>query len=247
MAASGRAAALWGWEVLADAGFAHCRALFSADQAKIFSAAVEHALDVPELTPATAPAHAFAEFPRQPALWSLLDTPGLLECLSREMRTRPVLLPGVDTIAVNASETKWHRDASYDELPGACEPGSVARYRVTRLITYPGLAGEEPNDFLVYPGSPSDDRPTDDMLRRGGVRLTLEPGDAVLFDARSWHAGAPPNGVKRLIVLTFGSDDALTAQTLEHEYRNMRAAGVDPAPPAEFHELLASAGLLALW
>lgn len=150
--------------------------------------------------------------------------PRVLDVLREEIGEPIALAVGVDTIALNGSEEDFHRDSSYAQLPSA-QGEDDPRYGVVRVICYPSAHGST-NVFRIVPGSHRPGVGTDDAAS-SAVDLALGPTDVLLFDARCVHAGAPPQGTKALVVLTCGPDNVLTAETAEHEWRNLRESGYD--------------------
>jgi hypothetical protein len=178
-------------------------------------------------------------------LWqTLLATTPLMRTL-RQITQRLVVLPGIDTVAMDSSETDWHRDSSYSALPSAAGDHD-ARYCVIRVILYPSVRQDAMNSFWLFPGShrPGWRKPRD--LQTQYHALDVRPEDIVVFDPRIVHAGAPPKGAKRMVVVTFGQDNVLSRETLEHERRQ----GL-PVPANEawdrYRSFLISAGLWPTW
>lgn len=228
-------------------GYVLLRDLLSPDLGQALTRGVEDALGTQTVTPRSPMCFGLGHFPRTPRLWPLLHHQPLTDALTDFLGTSPVLLPSVDTIAVNGSETGPHRDSSYDALPSA-EGDNDPRYGIVRAIFYPSREPDRgSNEFLVAPGShlPGWEKPDD--VSSAMTPLAIGPCDAVLFDARLVHAGAPHRHTKHLLTLTFGPDNVLSQETHTHEMKNLATMGFETDLYPGFGTLLDQTSLAPRW
>jgi hypothetical protein len=229
--------------MLVDDGYLVLHDVITADLSRELASGIESALGVAPVTPESKVAFALGAYAQTPALWPLLDVEGLVAALAAAIGEPPVLLPVVDTLAVNGSETAPHRDSSYSSLASAAGPDDP-RYRIIRMIAYPANEPSLTNDFYAVPGSHRPGWTASEDL--GGLmrRIPLSGRDLVLFDARLVHAGGQVHGTKHMAVLTFGADNVLTWETSAHERRNRAEAGWSVDPPEDFIDALKQRDLL---
>ena len=133
---------------------------------------------------------------------------------------------------MHASETEPHRDASPAELPVLAAEPFIEFYPVVRVILYPNSPGER---FGCLPGSHlRAGRPRDltDAAPAEWRWVELRAGDAVLFDPRLVHAGAPVSRPKPMMIVTYGADGPWSLQTYFHARIKTARLGFERPPPS---------------
>lgn len=151
-----------------------------------------------------------------PSLWPLLMHPHIIAAVAEVLDAPPKCLPGIDTIGMHASETDAHRDASPSELPTLAQAPFEAEYPVARVILYPNSPGER---FGCLPGSHRQAGRSRDLAEAAPDAwrwLVLRSADALVFDPRLVHAGAPITNPKPMMIATYGVDGPCALQTYFH-------------------------------
>lgn len=178
-----------------------------------------------------------------PSLWPLLLHPRVIAAVAETLDGPPKCLPGIDTIGMHASEIDAHRDVSPSELPALAQTPFEPGHPVTRMILYPNSPGER---FGCLPGSHRQARRPRDVAEAASDAwrwVVLRSGDALVFDPRLIHAGAPITNPKPMVITTYGVDGPGALQTYFHARIKTAQLGFADAPAQLLH-LLASRGLL---
>jgi hypothetical protein len=169
--------------------------------------------------------------------------PHIIAAVAEVLDAPPKCLPGIDTIGMHASETDAHRDASPSELPALAQAPFEGEYPVARVILYPNSPGER---FGCLPGSHQQAGRSRDLTEAAPNEwrwVVLRSGDALVFDPRLVHAGAPITNPKPTMIATYGVDGPCALQTYFHARIRTAQLGFADAP-AELLHLLASEGIL---
>ncbi len=122
-----------------------------------------------------------------------------------------------DNLSVHWHNVGFHRDQEFDLAnPPAWDP-NYEQYRFGRVLAYLNHEGAPPNHLLFRPFSdksmpelPALNGMMLEDLTSWSVPLTLEPGDCVVFDPRVVHSGAPLEGPKNMISLSYGTENLHT-------------------------------------
>lgn len=178
-----------------------------------------------------------------PSLWPLLMHRHIIAAVAEVLDAPPKCLPGIDTIGMHASETDPHRDASPGELPALAQAPFETEYPVVRVILYPNSPGER---FGCLPGShrqPGRPRDLAEAAPDAWRWLVLRSCDALVFDPRIVHAGAPITNPKPMMITTYGADGPCALQTYFHARIKTAQLGFTDAPNELLHRL-ASVGIL---
>ena len=177
------------------------------------------------------------------SLWPLLTHPRIFAAVADVLGAPPKCLPGIDTIAMHASETDAHRDASPSELPALAQAPFESEYPVARVILYPNSPGER---FGFLQGSHRQVGRPRDLVEAAAETwrwVVLRSADALVFDPRLVHAGAPITNPKPMVIATYGADGPAALQTYFHARVKTAQLGFANAPAGLLH-LLASDGIL---
>lgn len=99
----------------------------------------------------------------------------------------------------------WHQDNNRMNLDFETRPPHP---RVSVKVGYFLTALAEPGmgNLCVVPGSHRRGRPELDLFDRpdGACEITAEPGDAILFDRRLWHAASTNRSASTRVFVTYG-------------------------------------------
>jgi hypothetical protein len=199
--------------------------------------------------------------------WSLATKPSLIEAVRDVLGSEVCYLQHSD-LHVGFSAVTWHRDCvnrSYGIGPDWDE--SAEPYRLVRIGIYLQTLEESGFALGLIPGShhvsenDGDFRALEGRLRpwaqaRGLITgqdalkgraewISAERGDAILFDPRILHSGAPIKGPKFSVFLAFGVPGTHFARH-EHYYRVMRRELAYEDLHPEFEAKLHGAGLRPL-
>lgn len=165
---------------------------------------------------------------RHPEFWALIDDPRLVETARLLLGEVEIRYLQHSDLHVGFAAVSWHRDSVQRRLGGSGDwDESVAPYRLLRVGLYLQTFAESGAALGLIPGShrpalhPSRERRRQegstglvafararlsgrDPLGAQATWIRTEPGDAIFFDPRVLHAGAPIVGPKFSVFLGYG-------------------------------------------
>ncbi len=143
-------------------------------------------------------------------LWPLITNCHLLSAM-RSVLGEEICFLGADAIYSHRSAIGFHRDTPIkNPMRGPDFDPYNTRYGVLRAIAY--FHESEANEFLVVPGSHRLPNVTESPFEievkdslEYPISIPITSGDAVIFDARLLHAGAPVDRPKYAAVWTYAA------------------------------------------